>query len=196
MTVIGLTGSIGMGKSTAAQTLRELGLPIYSADDAVHALLKKNGRAVAPVARLFPHTLKRGAIDRALLGQTVFGQPEALRKLEKIIHPLLRSAERAFLQKARQDKARAAVLEIPLLFETGAEQRCDITLCVTAPRAMQKARVLARPGMTEQRLRDILARQMPDAEKRQKADYVVPTGKGIEATKKHLQKLLGKLSLL
>jgi dephospho-CoA kinase len=196
MKIIGLTGSIGMGKSTAALILREMGFPIYSADAAVHNVLKKSGRAVAPVARLFPETLRRGAIDRKLLGQAVFGQPKKLRQLERIIHPLLRDQERAFLQKARATSARAAILEIPLLFETSAEKRCDITLCVTASRAIQKKRVLSRPGMSEEKLRAILARQMPNAEKCRKADYAVPTGQGLLATEKYLRRLLIKLSLL
>jgi dephospho-CoA kinase len=201
LTIIGLTGSIGMGKSTAALILHDMGFPIYSADASVHALLRKNGRAVKPVARLFPETLARGAIDRRKLGAAVFGQPEKLRALEKIIHPLIRSAERAFLQQARVDLnkkggARAAILEIPLLFETGAEKRCDMTFCVTAPRAIQKARVLARPDMSAERLKHILSRQMPDAEKRRRADYVIPTGKGMDATATHLRNLLTKLDLL
>ena len=193
MLVIGLTGSIGMGKSTVAGLLRRMGYPMYSADAAVHNTLKKGGKAVAPVARLFPETLKRGGIDRKLLGRAVFGQAKELRQLEQIIHPLLRRRERAFLQQARKAKARAAILEIPLLFETGAEKRCDITFCVTAPRAIQKARVLARPGMSEEKLRAILKRQMPNAEKCRKADYIIPTGKGLEITRKRLQKLMDGL---
>ena len=196
MMIIGLTGSIGMGKSTTATLLRHMGFPIYSADDEVHKLLKKGGTAVTAIARLFPETLKRGAIDRKILGRAVFHQPEKLKRLERILHPLVRRTEKEFLQKARQAKARAVILEIPLLFETGGEKRCDITLCVTAPRATQKARVLARPHMTEEKLRAILARQMPDAEKRRKADYVIPTGKGVAATEKQLRKILSKLSLL
>jgi dephospho-CoA kinase len=196
MLVIGLTGSIGMGKSTAALILRGLGFPIYNADAAVHHVLKKGGCAVAPVARLFPETLKRGAIDRKLLGRAVFGQPDKLHRLEKIIHPLIRAQERAFLQKARKTPARAAILEIPLLFETGAEKRCDITLCVTAPKNLQKTRVLSRPGMTEEKFRAILKRQMPNAEKCRKADYTIPTGKGLDATEKHLRKLCKKLALM
>ena len=196
MIIIGLTGGIGMGKSTAALILREMGFPIYSADAAVHNVLKKGGRAVAAVARLFPETLKRGAIDRKLLGCAVFGQPKKLRQLERLIHPLLGDQERAFLQKARRVSARAAILEIPLLFETGGEKRCDIALCVTAPRAIQKARVLSRPGMSEEKFRAILARQMPNAKKCRKADYVVPTGKGVQATKKHLRGLLTNILLL
>ena len=196
MRIIGLTGGIGMGKSTAALILRKMGFPIYSADAAVHSVLKKGGRAVAPVARLFPETLRRGAIDRKSLGRAVFGQPEKLRQLERIIHPLLRAQERAFLQQARRAKARAAILEIPLLFETGAERRCDITLCVTAPRAAQKARVLARPGMNEEKLRAILARQMSNAEKCRRADYIVPTGRGLATTEKRLRRIFFDLSLL
>ena len=195
MKIIGLTGSIGMGKSTTAKILRRMGFPIYSADAAVHEVLKKGGKAVDAVANLFPETLKRGAIDRTLLGQAVFSHPDKLRKLERIIHPLVRQSERAYLQKARKAKTPAVLLEIPLLFETGSEKRCDLTLCVTAPRAVQKARVLSRPDMTEEKLRAILARQMPDAEKRRRADYVIPTGKGQEATEHHLHKLFRKLSL-
>jgi dephospho-CoA kinase len=196
MLVIGLTGSIGMGKSTTAKILQDFGFPIYSADRAVHDLLKKGGRAVAPIARQFPQTLKRGAIDRKLLGQAVFAHPELLAKLEKIIHPLIRKAERDFLGQARKDKAPAAILEIPLLFETKAEARCDLTFCVTAPRKIQHARVLSRPGMSAERLQAILSRQMPDKEKRQKADYVIPTGSGLIATEKHLRRILSRLSLL
>ena len=196
MQIIGLTGSIGMGKSTVAAILKKFGLPIYSADQSVHDLLKKGGRAVAPIGRLFPGTVKRGAVDRKLLGAAVFAAPDKLRQLEKIIHPLLRSAERAFLAKARKDKKPAAILEIPLLFETGGEKRCDITLCVVAPRAVQQARVLARPGMTPEKMRAILKRQMPTAEKRRRADYVIPTGVSLEKTEAHLRKLMIKLSLL
>jgi dephospho-CoA kinase len=194
--IIGLTGSIGMGKSTVAKILRGLGFPVYSADAAVHDTLKKGGAAVIPVSRLFLGVLKRGGIDRKLLGRAVFGQPEKLHQLERIIHPLIKKAEQDFLKKARQAKARAAILEIPLLFETRAEKRCDITLCVTASRAAQRARVLARPGMTEAKFRTILARQMPTAEKRKRADYTVPTGTSLIATEKHLRKLFGKLGLL
>ncbi len=196
MVVIGLTGSIGMGKSTAADILRRIGFPIYSADKAVRDLLKKNGKAVAPVTKLCPESFRSGAINRKILGRTVFAQPKKLRRLERIIHPLLRHAERTFLQKARKNKVRAAILEIPLLFETGAEKRCDITLCVTASHAIQKTRVLSRPGMTEEKLRAILKRQISDAEKRRRADFIIPTGKGLETTEKHLRKLLHQLDLL
>lgn len=193
MTVIGLTGGIGMGKSTAAKILRRKGLPVYHADRAVHALLRKGGKAVKPVGRLFPEALKHGAISRKILGPLVFGNARKLRKLEAILHPLVRQAERDFLEKARRGKARAAVLEIPLLFETGGEKRCDIVLCVTAPRKVQKARVLARPGMTAAKFKAILKRQMPDRLKRARADHVIRTGNGYADTEKQLRRILGRL---
>jgi dephospho-CoA kinase len=196
MIIIGLTGGIGMGKSTAAQILKTMGFPIYNADAEVHKLLKKDGKAVARVAKLFPETLHNYAIDRKMLGRAVFGKPRKLRRLEKILHPLVRQAEIAFVKNARKAKKRAVILEIPLLFETGGEKRCDITLCVTAPRVIQKSRVLSRLGMTEERFHAILKNQMPDAQKRKKADYIVPTGKGLAATEKHLHKILSGLSLI
>ncbi len=185
-----------MGKSTAADILKRLGLPIYSADKAVHTLLKKGGDAVRPVSRLFPESLKRGAIDRRFLSRSIFSRPKDLKKLEAIIHPLLRRAERDFLIKAKKRRDYAAILEIPLLFETGAEKRCDIVFCVTAPRAVQRKRVMSRAGMTEEKLRGILKRQLPDREKRRRADYVIPTGKGIEATERHLKKILQQLGVI
>jgi len=184
-----------MGKSTAAAILRDMGFPSYDADKAVHSLLKKGGKGVAPVARFFPDVIKRDAVDRKALGRAVFGHPKKLRKLEKIIHPLIRAIEKDFLRSARATKAQAAILEIPLLFETGAESRCDVTLCVTAPRAIQKARVLSRPGMTIEKFGAILARQMPDAQKRAMADFTVPTGESYDATTKHLYKILSKLGI-
>jgi dephospho-CoA kinase len=196
MMIIGLTGGIGMGKSTVAKYLRQIGFPVFSADDAVNALLKKGGAGVVPVATFFPETLKRGGIDHKLLGRAVFDQPKKLDKLEEIIHPLVIKAEKAFLQKTRKTKARAAILEIPLLFETGAEKRCNITLCVTASAIVQKARVLSRKNMDRKKLQGIMARQMPDAEKCRRADYVVPTGTDMTTTKKCLRKLFYKLGLI
>ncbi|MDE1900685.1 MAG: dephospho-CoA kinase [Alphaproteobacteria bacterium] len=195
MLIIGLTGSIGMGKSTAAGILKKMGYPIYDADKAVHALLKKDGDAVAPIAGIFPEALKKNAIDRKILGRAVFGDAQKLRRLERILHPLIRKAERAFLKNARARKARAAILEIPLLFETGGEKRCDVTMCVTAPRAIQRARVMARPHMTEEKFRAIVARQMPDKAKRARADFTVPTGIDEAHTRAHLQKILRRLGL-
>ncbi len=190
MLVIGLTGGIGMGKSTAADILRSFGLPVYEADKTVHRLLRKNGKAVKPVARLFPAAFKRDAIDRKEVGKLVFGQPQLLKKLEAILHPLVRRAEKEFLAKARKQKKPAIILEIPLLFETGGEKRCDATLCVTAPPAVQKKRVMQRPGMTAQKLKAILGRQMPDMEKQKRADFVIQTGGTYADTKKQLRAVL------
>lgn len=186
MLIIGLTGGIGMGKSTAAQILRRFGLPVYDADHVIHGLLKKRGKAVRPVAKLFPEAYKRGAIDRKILGQLVFRDPKKLRKLEKILHPLARQEEKIFLQRARKTGICAAILEIPLLFETGGQKRCDVTLCVTAPGAVRKSRVLKRPGMNQTRLKAISERQMSDREKRKLADYVIHTGRGYADTERQI----------
>lgn len=193
MLIIGLTGGIGMGKSTAARIFAGFGLPVHSADEAVHALLGKNGKAVKKIARIFPESVRDGAIDRHLLAQLVFGKPRKLKKLEAVLHPLVRQAEREFLRAARHDKRVAAVLEIPLLFETGAEKRCDVVLCVTAPRAVQKARVLRRKGMTAARFKAIVRRQMPDAEKKKRADFIIKTGEGLADTRRQLERILERL---
>jgi len=191
--IVGLTGGIGMGKSAAAKILRGFGLPVYEADRAVHALLRKGGKGVKPVARLFPEVFKRCAIDRKRLGQIVFGRPDKLRSLEKVLHPLVRQAENEFLRKARKQKKSAAVLEIPLLFETGGHRRCDYVICVVAPKAIQKARVMQRRGMTAKKLKAILARQMPDRKKRSIADFVVDTGSSYRATRKKLHNVLNTI---
>ena len=193
MIVIGLTGGIGMGKSTVAAILKNFGLPVYNADKAVHALLKKGGAAVKPVAKLFPDTLRNGAIDRKRLGRIVFGDKGKLKKLEKILHPLVRQAEKKFLAKARARKKPAAVLEIPLLFETGGDKRCDVTICVVAPKAVQKTRVLHRKGMSAEKLKAIKARQMPDKKRRKLADYVINTGGMRAQTKNQLHRVLGRI---
>jgi dephospho-CoA kinase len=175
--VLGLTGSIGMGKSTAAAVLRALRLPLFDADQAVHRLLAPNGAAVRPVAAAFPDVRAgSGGIDRELLGRRVFADPAALSRLEAIMHPLVDRAEQRFLAQAHGRRAPIAVLDIPLLFETGTERRCDYVLVVSAPKFLQRQRVLRRPGMSEDRLAAILAQQMPDAEKQRRADFVVRTG--------------------
>lgn len=176
MIVLGLTGSVGMGKSTAARELRRMGVPVHDADKAVHHLLGRGGKAVAAVAAAFPGVEKGGAIDRAALGRRVFSDPAALKQLEAILHPRVRQAERAFLARARRQRRKLVVLDIPLLYETGGEKRCDKVLVVSAPRRIQLARVMARPGMTAERLAGVKARQMPDAEKRRRADIVIETG--------------------
>ena len=176
MIILCLTGSVGMGKSTAAREFRRMRIPVHDADKAVHRLLGRGGKAVAAVATAFPGVEKGGAIDRAALGRLVFSDPAALKRLEAILHPLVRQAERAFLARARRRGRKLVVLDIPLLFETGGEARCDKVLVVSAPRRVQLARVMARPGMTAERLAGVEARQMPDAEKRRRADIVIETG--------------------
>ena len=174
--VLGLTGSIGMGKTTAGRLLRRLGVPVHEADAAVHALLGPGGAAVAAVAAAFPGVRRDGAIDRAKLGARVFGDAAALRRLEAILHPAARAAAQRFLRRQARARQPLAVLDIPLLFETGGERLCDAVAVVTAPPAVQRARVLRRPGMTPARWQAVQARQMPDAEKRRCADFVVQTG--------------------
>jgi dephospho-CoA kinase len=177
MIVLGLTGSIGMGKSTAAVALRSLRLPVFDADQAVHRLLRPNGAAVGPVRSAFPELgIGTDGIDRRLLGSRVFGDPAALARLEAILHPLVEVAERRFLAQTCARHAPVAVLDIPLLFETAGDRRCDYVLVVSAPKFLQRQRVLRRPGMTDGRLAAILAQQLPDAEKQRRADFVVPTG--------------------
>ncbi|HEY0523752.1 MAG TPA: dephospho-CoA kinase [Stellaceae bacterium] len=182
MIVLGLTGSIGMGKSTAAAMLRRLGVPVHDADATVHRLMAPGGRAVPAVSAAFPDVLTpTGGIDRRALGARVFGDRAALRRLESILHPMVGAAERRFLARQARRRARLVVLDIPLLFETGGDRRCDAVIVVTAPPFLQRARVMRRPGMTEGKLAAILAKQMPDAEKRRRADFVVPTGLGRDA---------------
>jgi dephospho-CoA kinase len=180
--ILGLTGSIGMGKSTAASMLRRLGVPVFDSDAAVHRLLAKGGAAVAKVREAFPDVVKDGAVDRQALGARVFADPAALTRLEAIVHPLVRREERRFLRAAARRRAPVVVLDIPLLFESGGEGRCDASMLVTAPRAIQEARVLARPGMTRAKLAGIRARQMPESEKRKRADFVLLTSGGKRRT--------------
>ena len=179
MRILGLTGGIGMGKSTASAAFRRLRVPVFDADAAVHELQGPGGRAVRPIGAAFPGTVRDGRVDREALRRAVLGpaaEPGALRRLERIVHPLVRDAERRFLAAARRRGEPLVVLDVPLLFETRGEGRCDEVVVVSAPPAVQRQRVLRRAGMTEARLHDILARQMPDAEKRRKADHVVHSG--------------------
>lgn len=177
MFVLCLTGSIGMGKTTAAAALRRMGVRVHDSDAVVHRLLAPGGTGVAPVAAAFPGVLTAaGSIDRRELGRRVFADRSALHRLEAILHPLVGRAARAFLAEAAARRDRLVLLDIPLLFETGGERRCDAVLVVTAPGFVQRARVLHRPGMSPERLAGIMARQIPDAEKRRRADFVVSTG--------------------
>jgi dephospho-CoA kinase len=174
--VLGLTGSIGMGKSTAAAVLRRLGVPLYDADAEVHRLMAKGGKAVAAVEKAFPGVQgEDGAIDRPHLGAQVFGKPDALRRVEKILHPMVRSAEHRFLARARARRTKLVVLDIPLLFETDRIDRVDGVIVVSAPLRLQRERVLRRPGMSAVRFGAILDSQLPDREKRRRADFVVST---------------------
>jgi len=176
MLVLGLTGSIGMGKSTAAAALRRLGLPVHDADAAVLRLMERGGAAVQAVAEAFPGVEADGAIDRGRLGAQVLGNDAAMKRLEAILHPLVRAEAHRFLATQARARRPLAVLDIPLLFETGGDALCDAVIVVSAPPFIQRARVLRRPGMTEEKFQAILARQMPDAQKRRRADFVVQTG--------------------
>jgi dephospho-CoA kinase len=176
MKIIGLTGGIGMGKSTASAIFRRHRVPIFDADQAVHALQAVGGRAVRPIEAAFPGTTRGGAVDREALRRAVLGNPIALKQLERIVHPLVRDAEKRFLATARRAGKPLVVLDIPLLLETGGEKRVDKVVVVSAPAAVQAARVMRRPGMTRERLAAIRARQMPDAEKRKRADVVIHSG--------------------
>lgn len=177
MRIVGLTGSIGMGKSVAAAMLRRQGVWVHDADAAVHALLGKGGAAVDPIRRAFPGVVKNGAVDRPALGKRVFGDTKALRRLEAIVHPLVRAQTDRFIETAARARRPLVVLDIPLLFEKGGRQ-CDAVIVVSAPAFLQAQRVLRRPGMSPKRLSNILARQMPDQEKRRRADAVVLSGLG------------------
>lgn len=192
MMVLGLTGSIGMGKSTTTAILRGMGIPVHCSDEAVHQLLGPRGAAVRLVAAAFPtsHDKRRQAIDRHILGQLVFSNLQERQRLEAIIHPLVVDSQRQFLAQHAKDRRPLAVLDIPLLFETGAEQRVDYTLVVTAPAFIQRMRVLTRPGMTTDKFKAILASQMPDREKRRRADFVIDTGLGLAHTRAALRSVL------
>jgi len=188
--VIGLTGGIGMGKSTAAAAFRRAGLPVFDADAAVHRLQARGGRAVPAIADAFPGTVHGGAVDRALLRCAAVGDAAAMTRLERILHPMVRQEEQAFLARARRAGRRAAVLDIPLLLETGGDRWVDLVVVVSAPPTVQMARVRARRRMTPDQIRAIVARQMPDAEKRRRADVVVRTGLSRHHAQRRLRRLL------
>jgi dephospho-CoA kinase len=193
MLIVGLTGSIGMGKSTAAGMLRRLRVPVHDADRAVHRLLGPGGGAVHRVAQEFPMALSGDRIDRRILGDLVFGDTPALRRLEAVLHPLVRRSTRAFIAAAARQGQRLVVLDIPLLFERGGARTVEKIIVVSAPPWIQRQRVLARPGMTERKFRSILARQVPDLVKRRRADYVVATGGQLGQTFSQLQRIVRQL---
>ncbi len=191
MIVVGLTGSIGMGKSTVAAMARRLRVPVFDADAAVHALQAPGGAALPGIAAAFPGVIVDGVLDRAALGAAVFGDTSALRRLEGIIHPLVTAERVRFFRRHR--RAAVVVLDIPLLFEGGGDAQCGVVAVVSAPAAVQRARVLARPGMTSEKFAAILARQVPDAVKRARADIVIPTGGTKAATLRAVRSLVTTL---
>jgi dephospho-CoA kinase len=190
--LLGLTGSIGMGKSATAAVFRRLGVPVHDADAAVHRLYR--GAAVAPVEQAFPGTTRDGAVDRAALGARVLNDPEAMARLEAIIHPLVRADTRAFVRRCVEAATPLAVLDIPLLFETGAGRRVDAIVVVSAPQDVQKARVLGRAGMTPERFEAILARQLPDSQKRGRGHVVLDTSRGFDFAERQVRALVRALS--
>lgn len=191
MIILGLTGSIGMGKSTTARLFAEEGVPVNDADLVVHQLYA--GEAVEPVGRAFPGTIVNGAVNRQELSRQLAQNPAKFRELEAIVHPLVRERERRFVEENRDRGAPVIVLDIPLLYETGGEDRVDRTVVVSCGPGEQRARVMARPGMTEEKFALILSRQLPDAEKRARADYVIDTGRGIDAAREQVRKILEDL---
>ena len=193
MRIIGLTGGIGMGKSTAAAAFRRARIPVFDADLAVHRMQAKGGRAVKAIEAAFPGTTRNGAVDRAALRQAVLSAPEALTSLEHILHPMVEAEERAFVGRARRSGRRAVVLDIPLLFETKGEKRVDTVVVVSAPRTVQTYRVRLRRRMSKADIEAVIARQMPDSEKRRRADLVVRTGLSRNHTLRILNRFIHNL---
>ncbi len=189
MVILGLTGSIGMGKTTAARMLSGFGVPVCDSDALVHGMLARGGAAVDPVGAAFPGVVRDGAVDHGALAAKVFGDPAGLARLEAIIHPLVRLAQGRFLRAQAARRQPLVALDVPLLFESGTHELCDVVVVVTAPAFLQEARVLHRPGMSRERFEGILARQMPDLEKRRRADFVVQSGAG----RRHSLQRLGEM---
>ena len=190
MIVLGLTGSIGMGKSTTANLFVEAGVPVYDADAAVHRLYE--GEAVAAIEAAFPGTTANSKVDRDKLSARVVHDAAAMKRLEEIVHPMLGASRQKFLHDAEQSGAPIAVIDVPLLFETGGEKRVDAVVVVTTTAELQRERILARPNMTEEKLKAILARQMPDAEKRKRAHFVVDTSHGLDPVRARIQDILAE----
>lgn len=195
MIVLGLTGSIGMGKSTAAKMLKLLGIPVHDSDKAVHAALLPGGAGYEKVTALFPGVVEEGVIDRKKLGGIVFNNPAQLKALEDILHPIAQSSQFAFIKEQQAAGKKAVVLEIPLLFETNAHERVHKTIVVSAPPDVQRARVMRRKGMTPEKFARIFEKQTKDEEKRARADYVVDTGGGYISTLRQIRKILKGLGL-
>lgn len=193
MYILGLTGSIGMGKTEAAKAFRELGVPVFDSDAEVHALFDVGGAAVAVVAEAFPEALIEDRIDRSVLGEIVFSEPRLLSELEEMVHPLVRQAQFVFLEESGRIGAPLVVLDIPLLLESGADKNCDAVAVVSAPESVQRERVLARPGMTEERYEAILSQQMPDEEKRHLATYIIPTDQGLAVSADVIKEIVDEI---
>ena len=194
MFVLGLTGSLGMGKSATAKMFVEEGVPVHDADAAVHRLYE--GEAVPLIEAEFPGTTAAGKVDRDKLAGHVLGDAVAIKRLESIVHPLVAEARERFLAEAEREGAAVAVLDIPLLFETGGDMRCDAVVVVSAPAEMQRVRSFERPGMNEQKFAAILAKQLPDAEKRARADFVVDTSKGFDAARSQVRDILARVATM
>jgi dephospho-CoA kinase len=192
--VIGLTGSIGMGKTTTAGLFREEGAPVWSADGAVHDLYAAGGAAVAPVRAAFPGVVEDGVVDRTRLSASLAADPDAFVRLEAIVHPLVAHDRTLFLQRVRREGAKVAVLDVPLLFEVGADSLADVVVVASAPEQVQRERVLARPGMDETRLAALLERQLPDAHKRARAHFVIDTSLGLEAAREQVRAVLAAIA--
>jgi dephospho-CoA kinase len=194
MFVLGLTGSIGMGKSTTAKFFAEEGVPVHDADGAVHRLY--DGEAAPPIEAAFPGTTQNGKVDREKLAKAVLGDPAKIKQLEGIVHPLVHRVRERFLSDAEKSGAKVAVLDIPLLYETGGDARCDAVVVVSAPAEMQRTRAFERPGMSEQKLAAIMANQVPDAEKRARADFIVDTSQGFEHARAQVREILQRVSTM
>jgi len=193
MIILGLTGSIGMGKTTTAGLFADEGCPVFNADNAVHQLYAKGGRAVPLINAVFPDAVVNGAVERSVLGAHMRADPLNLKVLESFIHPWVEDMRKSFFDASRKENADIVVLDIPLLFETGGDKKVDYTVTVSAPAEVQKSRVMARPGMTEELFNMLLSRQLPDEEKRSRADFVLSTGVSISETRKQVQELVRKL---
>ena len=193
MLIIGITGSIAMGKSTAASMLSKLNIPIHDADKTVHHLFLKSGGAYNSIAEVFPEAVDKNGVDRMKLGREVFANPDRLALLESIVHPLVSSARNKFIQGHRRRKSKLVILDVPLLYETGGEKGCDKVMVVSAPVFLQKQRALSRPNMSLKKFSDILSHQIPNREKCKRADYVIPTGLGKAYTYSVLKRIIYKL---
>ncbi|MEP1230556.1 MAG: dephospho-CoA kinase [Litorimonas sp.] len=193
MKIIGLTGSIGMGKTTTANMFKALGCPVFNADAAVHKLYSRGGKAVPLIRSVFPDAIIDDSVNRKVLGGHIRADPLNLTVLESFIHPWVGQMRASFLKKAEKDNARAVIFDVPLLFETNGDKDVDVSVVVTAPADVQKARVLARPGMTLEIFNMLLFRQMPDKDKRARADYIISTGQGLENARKQVQLIFDKV---